>query len=80
MKATHYFHKIKIYGRASEFSAYFNGDPMGDCGSLAVLVDCERIGARGRAYRCTAQEKDILQRGGWYALECGQFRRPTIVL
>ena len=80
MKATHYFHKIKIHGRTSKYSAYFNGDPMGDCGSLAVLVDCERIDARGRAYPCTDREEDILQRGGWYALQWGQYDRPTIVL
>ena len=47
MKATHYFHKIKIHGRASKYSAYFNGDPMARYPSLAYLVDCERIDARG---------------------------------
>jgi len=80
MRATHYFHKIKIHGRASKYSAYFNGDPMGDCGSLAVLVDCERIDGYGRSYPCTDREKDILQHGGWYALQWGEYERPTIVL
>ena len=81
MKATHYFHKITIGGRASKYSAWFNGDPMGDCGSLAVLVDCERIDGHGRSYPCTTLEKDILaNRGGWYAREWGKFKRETIVI
>ncbi len=80
MKATHYFHKITMNGRASKYSAWFNGNPMGDCGSLAVLVDCERIDAHGRAYPCTTIEKDILQRGGWYARQWGEFKRETIVI
>jgi len=81
MRATHYFHKIKIHGRASKYSAWFNGDPMGDCGSLAVLVDCERIDARGRSFPCTTIERDILaNRGGWYARQWGTFKRETIVL
>lgn len=73
MGATHYFHKITINGRASKYSAWFNGDPMGDCGSLAVLVDCERIDARGRSYPCTQREQDILQHGGWYARQWGAY-------
>ena len=73
MHATHYFHKITINGRASKYSAYFYGDPLGKLGSMAYLVDCERIDARGRSYKCTAQEKDILQNGYWYALQWGKY-------
>lgn len=74
MRPTHFFHKITIGGRASKYSAWFHGDPMGDCGSLAVLVDCERIDARGRVYPCTTQEQDILgNRGGWYARQWGTY-------
>ena len=71
--ATHYFHKITINGRASKYSAWFNGDPMGDCASLAVLIDCERIDARGRVYPCTQVEIDILTNGGWYARQWGKY-------
>lgn len=73
MRATHYFHKIKIHGRASKYSAWFNGDPMARYPSLAYLVDCERIDARGRVYPCTQREQDILQHGGWYARQWGKY-------
>jgi len=73
MKATHYFHKIKIYGRASKYSAWFNGDPFGKFSSLAVLVDCERIDSIGRSFPCTDNEQQILQNGPWSAKQWGTY-------
>lgn len=51
MTATHFFHKITIPGRTSRYSAWFKGDPHAS--RLAVLVDAERIDARGRSYPVT---------------------------
>ena len=72
-KATHYFHKITIDGRASKFSAWFNGDPMSRYPSLVCLIDCERIDAIGRSFPCTDKEKQILQNGAWSAKQWGTF-------
>lgn len=73
MKATHYFHKITLPGRASKYSAWFNGDPMGNTSSLACLVDAERIDRLGRAFSCTQNELDALARGPWSARQSGTF-------
>ena len=53
------FHKIRLAGRASRYSAWFDGS--------GFLVDCERIDARNRSYPCTQSEMDALSRGGWSA-------------
>jgi hypothetical protein len=53
------FHKIRLTGRASRYSAWFDGS--------GFLVDCERIDARNRSFPCTQGERDALQRGGWIA-------------
>ena len=71
--ATHYFHLIKIHGSACKFSAWFKGDPLGALGSLATLVDCERIDAKGRSYPCTSRQKDVLRIGPWTARQSGTF-------
>lgn len=71
--ATHYFHKITIPDSRCKFSAWFNGDPMGTTSSLAVLVDAERIDARGRSYPVTERQREILQTGPWSARQSGTF-------
>ena len=48
MNATHYFHGVKIPGKRSRYSVWFNGDPRGDTGSLSVVVDGERFDRVGR--------------------------------
>ena len=72
-EATHYFHKIKINGRASKYSAWFAGDPCGRSSSLAILVDCERIDALGRSYPYTGKEESMLHSGAWSASDWGTF-------
>lgn len=57
MKATCVYHKIRLPGRLSKYSAWFD--------FTGFFVDCERIDARGRSYPCTTQEMADLQRGGW---------------
>lgn len=71
MAATHYFHKITIPGRASRYSAWFEGDPHAS--RLATLVDAERIDARGRSYRVTPLEEAMLMVGEFTALQSGTF-------
>lgn len=71
--ATHYFHKITLPGRSSKYSAWFNGDPMGDMSSLACLIDCDRIDRLGRSFPCTPSEVTALERGPWSARQSGTF-------
>ena len=61
------YHKITLPGRASRYSAWFDGS--------GFLRDCERIDRRGRSYPCTAAEMESLQRGGWSARQHHKF--PT---
>ena len=73
MKATHYFHGVKIPGKRSRYSVWFNGDPRGDTGSLSVVVDGERFDRAGRCYPLTAAEIDALTNGPWSASNWGVF-------
>lgn len=59
------FHKIRLPGRVSKYSAWFDGS--------GFLVDCERIDARGRSFPCSKAEIDTLQRGGWTAGQHAKF-------
>ena len=61
------FHKIALPGRASRYSAWFDGS--------GFLVDCERIDRRGRSYSCTAAEQAALTRGGWSAKQHASFTK-----
>jgi hypothetical protein len=72
MNPTHYFHKITLPGRASRYSAWFNGDPMGTGSSPAVLIDGERIDRAGRVYPLTDSERAMLC-GPWSAGQAGTF-------
>lgn len=71
--ATHCFHKITLSGSACKFSAWFKGDPTGPAGSLAVLVDAERIDAAGRSYPVTERQREVLTSGPWSARQSGTF-------
>lgn len=73
MTATHYFHNITMAGSSCKFSAWFKGDPMGATGSLAVLVDAERIDARGRSLPVTDVQRAVLTSGAWSARQSGTF-------
>ena len=73
MNPTHYFHKVTLPGRVSKYSAWFIGDPMGRAGSLAILVDGQRIDRAGRVYPLTDSEVDALTRGPWSAGQSGTF-------
>lgn len=73
MNATHFFHGVTIPGRVSKYSVWFNGDPMGSTGSLAVIVDGERIDRAGRSYPLTPRDVDALTRGPWSARQSGTF-------
>lgn len=60
--ASHYLHGIRLDGRKSKYSAYFQTvtrDSKPEC-SLTYLDDCERIDAKGRSFRCTEKERDAL--------------------
>ena len=59
------FHKIRLHGRASKYSAWFDGS--------GFLVDCERIDARNRVFPCTKSEIADLQKGGWSAGQHARF-------
>jgi hypothetical protein len=59
------FHKIKLNGRASRYSAWFDRS--------GFLIDCERKDARGRVYPCNASEMAALQKGGWTAGQHARF-------
>lgn len=77
MNATHYFHKITMYGSECKFSAWFKGDPRGVAGSLAVLVDAVRIDKRGREYPVTKRQRDVLVYGPWSAGQAGTFDKGS---
>ena len=66
-KATHVFHGVRLPGRVSRFSVWFNGDPTGPTGSLATYVDGERLDRLGRSYPLTNAEIDALFDGPWSA-------------
>jgi len=70
--ATHYFYQITMPDSVCKFSAWFAGDPLA-VGSMAVLVDAERIDSRGRSYRPTPGQIRTLERGGWSARQWGTF-------
>ena len=75
MNATHVYHKIKMRGKKSKYSAWFREDPiLGIKSSLSVLVDCERIDALGRSYPCTEGEKKVLENGSWSASQWHKFK------
>ena len=59
------YHKITLPGRASRYSAWFDGS--------GFLVDCERIDRRGRVFPCRPAEIADLQRGGWSARQHARF-------
>ena len=59
------YHKIHLPGRASRYSAWFDGS--------GFLVDCERIDSRNRSYPCTKNEIADLQKGGWSAKQHHSF-------
>lgn len=59
--ASHYLHKIRLTGRASRYSAYYEADPI--CGiesALSRIVDAERIDALGRSMPCSEKEMSEL--------------------
>ena len=62
MKETYVFHKIKMRGKKSKYSAWFNADPSD---ALALLIDCERIDALGRSFPCSEAEQLALRNGPW---------------
>ena len=72
MNATIVYHKIKMNGRKSKYSAWFNGDPRND--SLAYIVDCERIDSLGRSFPCTRLEENNLLRGQWSSTQWHEFK------
>lgn len=73
MNATHYFDGVKIPGKRSRYSVWFNGDPRGDTGSLSVLMDGVRFDRLGRGYPLTDAEIDALTTGPWSASSSGVF-------
>lgn len=73
MNATHYFHGVKIPGKVSRYSVWFNGDPLGNMGSLSVVVDGERFDRVGRCYPLTAADIDALTTGPWSASTWGAY-------
>jgi len=75
--ATHVFHGVRIYGRVSRFSVWFDGDPKGSTGSQAKFVDGERFDRLGRSYPLTDAEIDALLNGFWSAQQRGVFKTQT---
>jgi hypothetical protein len=73
MRATHVYHGITLPGRRSRYSVWWSGDPRGAAGSLAVIVDGERIDRAGRSYPLTAAETAALLRGPWSARSLARF-------
>lgn len=76
MKPTDVFHKITLPNRKSRYSAWFAADPI--CGfdsAFTLLVDCERIDARGRSFPCTDKEKEQLTNGAWSARQHHKFKQ-----
>lgn len=59
------FHKIRIDGYASKYSAWFDGS--------GFLIDCERIDRLGRSFPCTDAEMSKLQHGPWSAKQHARF-------
>ena len=58
-------HKIRLAGRASRYSAWFSADPFRYFASRCVVLDAERLDARGRSYRVTDAELRLLAFGAW---------------
>jgi len=71
MNATHVYHKIKISGNKSKYSAWFSGDPLND--SFAHLIDCERIDSLNRSFPCSESEKSTLRNGAWSSTQWHTF-------
>ena len=71
--ATHVYHKIKMHGKKSKYSAWFKGDPIKD--SLAYIIDCERSDSLGRSFPCTEAEEVALLRGAWSSAKGCEFKR-----
>lgn len=61
------FHGVTLPGRRSTYSLWFSDDPCLPAGSLAYLIDGERIDRAGRSYPLTRSEKLAAMSGPWTA-------------
>lgn len=61
------FYGVTLPGRKSTYTLFFRDDPCLPAGSLAYLIDGERIDRAGRSYPLTPLEERAAINGPWSA-------------